>query len=369
MSESNATSVLFTGYAPVHFVCFQPLYKRLAELPSFDVHVSGGLRTKAETGYTYDEEAMYRPFSVPRDRILSVDDIREREFDVLITANTKAVRPRKVGTRIQIFHGISFRNRAIRSENLGCDHYFVVGPYMHRKFREAGLFNEDDARAVKVGFPKTDPLLNGEYDRAELMAQFGFDGRRPMLLYAPTGEKHNSLETMGEEVIRRLIQSGRYDILIKPHDHPKDQSVNWFSRLTDFEDAHTRIVRGFDVTPLLFLADLLITDASSVSSEFSLLDRPIVFLDVPMLLARSLQRKDSMVDIDTWGRHTGVVVKKPDHVLEAIESSLANPSQRSDVRKAMAKDLFYNPGRATDAAVTWLTETFSTCTAQLPRAS
>jgi hypothetical protein len=41
-----------------------------------------------------------------------------------------------------------------------------------------------------------------------------------------------------------------------------------------------------------------------------------------------------------------------------VARGLAHPAARSDVRRAMAKDLFYNPGRATDAAVNWILERF-----------
>ena len=359
MTHSNPITVLFTGYAPVHFVCFLPVYQRLAQLPGFRVFLSGGLRTKTDSGYLYDERGLYRSFEVPEENVLSVNEIQKRDFDILFAANTKIITPRSVQTRIQMFHGISFRNRAIRAENKECDFYFLVGPYMHRKFIEADLLAEDDPRALKIGFAKTDRLVNGELNRDLLLRHYGFDGSRPIILYAPTGEKRNSLELMGEEVIRRLGDSNRYDLLIKLHDHPKDKETDWFAQLAPLESAHVKVARGADVVRLLYLADLLITDASSVSSEYSLLDRPMVFLDVPKLIASMMAREGSMLDMDTWGRRGGVIVKKPDDIVEVVDSSLADPSQHSEVRQAMAKDLFYNPGSATDTAIAWLSHKFA----------
>ncbi len=354
MSQSRSTTILFTGYAPVHFVCFRPLYERLVELPGVEVTLSGGLRTKTETDVFYDERAMYDPFDIPPARILSVEAIQERDFDLLFAANTKMIRPRKAGTRVQIFHGLSFRNKAIRKDNLEADFYFVVGPYMHRKFVEAGPFSEDDPRLLKIGFPKTDRLINGELSRSALLQQNGFNGTRPIILYAPTGLKHNSLTTMGEEVIQRLATTGCYDLLIKTHDHPKGTSIDWRSRLAPLEDAHTRVVRGLDVITQLFLADLLISDASSVSSEYSLLDRPMVFLDVPRLLEKASKDTDSGFDIDTWGRRAGVIVKQPEDVVDAVADSLREPERHADIRRRMAEDLFFGPGHATDRAMSWI---------------
>src|SRR5262245_22763498 len=155
---ARKTSVLFTGYAPVHFVCFQPLYERLLWSCEYDVFLSGGLRSDGDDGLRHDARALYEQFGLPPERVLTVEEIETRDFDVLFAANTKLIEPRSAGTRVQIFHGVSFRNKSVRDENMGCDHYFVIGPYMQRKFVEGGLLAPDDARAVRVGFMKTDPL-------------------------------------------------------------------------------------------------------------------------------------------------------------------------------------------------------------------
>lgn len=349
--------VLFTGYAPVHFLCFRPIFEQLLREPGVEVHVSGGLREANEDGYRYYPLAMYRPLGVPLDRILGLDQIAEMDFDLLFAANTKLVLPRSVGRKIQIFHGVSFRNRAIREENLGADHYLVAGPYMHRKFGEAGLLDRDDPRIVKAGFVKTDRLLDASLDRARMLASYGFDGSRPVLLYAPTGQKYCSLEAMGPELIEKLKATGRYDILIKLHDHPHG-TRDWAAELELQQDRHTLVAKDPDVIPLLFLADLLISDASSVSNEYSLLDRPMVFLDVPKLLEKAASREGSMVDLDTWGRRGGVIAADADAAVEAIADSLAQPARHSAMRREMAADLFYNPGRATDFALSWLRREF-----------
>lgn len=355
-SEPVAVRVLFSGYAPVHFLCFRPLYERLRALPGVEVFVSGGLRTKRKNGWKYDAQALYAPLGVPADRILSVNEVRKRDFDVAVGANTKLILPRSASKTIQIFHGISFRNKAVRSANMSCDHYFLIGPYMHRRFVDAGLLRDGDERAVSAGFMKTDRLLNGELDRAQLLQRFGFSGKRPILLYAPTGARYNSMETMGEQVISNLASGGRFDLLVKPHDHPKNCDIDWGERLDRYEDDHCRVVHGGDVTPLLYLADLLLTDASSVANEYSLLDRPIVFLDTPMLLAHAQAAAESAVDLDTWGRKSGALVSAPGDVGRVVEASLRDPHQYSEIRRAMAKDFFYNPGKATDVADSWFRE-------------
>ena len=348
------TKILFAGYAPVHFRCFLPLFERLRRRPDVELTVSGGLRTKTDDGYEYDAPSMYRSFGLPESCIKTVDEIREMDFDIQFSAHTKLIRPRRVEKTIQIFHGISFRNKAVRSANMGCDHYFVIGPYMLSRFVEAGYLTETDPRICKVGFMKTDPLLDGTLDRSAVATEIGLSQTRPVVLYAPTGAKKNSLEIMGEDVIRALKAADRFDLVIKPHDHPK-KDMSWFSYLQQYADEHCHIMPPeSDVIPLLSVTDLLISDASSVANEFALMDRPIVFLDTPELLEKARTVEDSALDLQTFGRRAGVVVPGSDEIVRTVDKSLANPDQLSPMRQSMTRQLFFNPGRATDAAMAWL---------------
>ena len=43
MTRSNSIRVLFTGYAPVHYLCFRPLFQRMIEAGGFDVVSIDGL--------------------------------------------------------------------------------------------------------------------------------------------------------------------------------------------------------------------------------------------------------------------------------------------------------------------------------------
>ena len=349
MTSTRHLSILFTGYAPVHFLCFRPLYERLRRHSGCRVFLSGGIRS-AEDGQTYDADSLFSSFDVDPGCVLPATEIRSRHFDLLVACNTKMIEPGSAGTRIQLFHGISFRNRAIRTDPRDSDFYFLVGPYMRRRFAAAGLIGRDDPRAVDVGFPKTDHLLNGDGDREDVCSRYGFRGDRPIILYAPTGQKNNSLELFGRAVIGQLIATNRYDVIVKLHDHPKDLSRDWSVELASLEGPRFRLAVDLDVIPLMGAADLLLTDASSVSSEFSLLDRPMVFLDTPRLIRKARRRDGSMLDLESWGRRGGLVVDGPEQVAAAIQASLDDPQQHSTVRRAMAEDLFFNPGRATDCS-------------------
>lgn len=346
--------ILFSGYAPVHFVCFQPLYQRLRRLKGVEVFFSGGRDSDPVTGTPgLTARQLYAPFHIAPARVLTLEQIRTRKFDLVLCAHVSGYFPEEEKERIQLFHGVSFRNMAVRRDVLVYDRLFLVGPYMRRLFTDKQLLRDSDPRLVNIGFPKLDRLVDGTLDRRAILNRLGFSGRRPVVLYAPTGQKDNSLEHTGEAVLERLRATGKYDILVKLHDHPRDRVTDWPARLRPLLDRHTRLVTDYDVVPYLFVADLLISDASSVSNEYALLNRPMVFLDVPQLLD-SMKKKGVALDLDTWGRKGGVTTRWPDEAVEAVGWSLAHPRSGSDVRWEMARDLFFNPGQATAAALGWI---------------
>lgn len=346
------TRILFTGYAPVHFVCFKPLLDALIDEPGIEVLVSGGLRYRDPDGLRqHDTAAMYDPFKLPPNTVVDVAELPELDVDVLFCSNTKPIKPRSHKMSVEMFHGLSFRNRAVRTEQDHHDRYLVLGPYQHRRLLQRDVLS-DDSRGVKVGFPKTDPLLDGTLNRSETLAGLGLSGDRPVVMYAPTGAHDNSLETFGEDLVRRMAVSTEYDFLVKPHDHPK-AAINWFDRLSPLETDHLRLLRAADAMPALHASDLLVSDASSIANEYLLLDRPLVFLDVPELLS-SAASEDDRLDLETWGRKGGLVASDVDEAERAIAEGLKDPDAQSDIRQAIAQDLFYNPGTATSVALDWL---------------
>lgn len=353
MRKAKETKILFCGYAPVHFLCYRPVYELLAREPGFRFFFSGPERLKrGEAEEARPPERLYRQFGVPRREILSPAEALAAEVDVTVCSFVSGLFPRRDRLRVHLFHGASFRNMAVRQDILAFDRLFGLGPYQRRLFEESRILRPGDSRFVPIGFPKLDPLTDGTLDRRAILRRAGFSGRRPVILYAPTGQRFNSLELMGEEVLRRLAGEGRYDILVKTHDHPRDGGTDWAARLRALEGPHLRLARDYDVVPYLFASDLLLTDASSVSSEYALLDRPMVFIDVPQML-QAVTEKGLAVDADR-GRSGGLVARWPDEVVRAVREGLARPGARSRERRALAAELFYNPGRAAAAARDWL---------------
>lgn len=344
MSETRR--VLFTGYAPVHFLSFEPVFRRLVGDPDISLFLSGGFRTKkSEQEIDYSLAGFYEPFETGNAQIISIEQARREDFDVLICAHTSdSLFPRSVKRTVQIFHGVSFKNLAVREKALKFDLLCLPGRYHAEKYLEQGLVRRDGSQCLITGFPKVDRLVDGSLDRVSFLRENDLDPDLPCILFAPTGEKHHALETWGEKIVDPLAAQTDWNIVVKPHDHPKNE-INWSDRLSALENSRFRVARDLDIIPMLNAADLLITDASSVAVEYTVLNRPIVFLDVPKLFKR-VQKRAPAMDLKTYGRKIGTVVPLDADPMEHLAHALANPDRRRDIRDTMSKHVFHDPGRA-----------------------
>lgn len=342
-------SVLAYAKKPVGALMMRPILLRLLEDPRFRVYGAARMFGRAQARRLFRQVGLEGVHVVPKAWA------RWAQFDLYLSADFGVAAPRS-RRLVHVFHGVSFRNHAVHPNALRYDCALLVGRYMRRQFHRMGLLDAGNLhRFPLVGMPKLDPLVRGEYDRTRVLLDHDLDPALPTVLYAPTWTRRvSSLEHHGEELLRRLA-GAPWNVLVKLHDNsldPRKAGRDWKAVVRSLENERFRMARGFDVVPLLAAADVLVSDASSVAYEFCLLDRPVLFVDVEDI-ERRLKPK---ADLETWGRKVGDVVPGPARLLDAIEKALAEPGRKSELRRALAADLFHDPGRATDRALSVIFE-------------
>lgn len=328
----------------------RPILARLAADPRFDVFGAARLfGGRQRAGHVFAAAGLgeLRPMAKWLARL--------RRFDLYLSADFIVAAPR-ARRKVHVFHGVSFRNHGVNRNALRYDLLLLAGPYMRRRFEDLGLITAENSRRFPViGMPKLDDLVNGRYRREEVLAQLGLDPALKTVLYAPTwSRKVSSLEQCGAELLDELARCEQ-NVLVKLHDNSLDARKagrDWRALLRSMRAPRFRFVENADVVPLMCAADLLVSDASSVANEFTLLDRPILFMDIKDLPSR-LKPK---ADLETWGRKAGTVVPAPRFLCAAIDAALARPHELSEVRRALAADLFLAPGGATERAVAAILE-------------
>jgi CDP-glycerol glycerophosphotransferase (TagB/SpsB family) len=260
--------------------------------------------------------------------------------------------------RVHLFHGVAGKYGLDAPTDLAptisaFDCLMFANADRRNRYIEAGLVPDDDLKAALVGYPKMDRLVDGSLDRREIARALALDPAVPAIIYAPTWSPYSSLNAFGEEIVEALTAEG-LQVIVKLHDRSYDRrergsgGIDWAARLAKY-DAHplVRVVRDADGSPFLTVADAMVSDHSSIAFEYMLLDRPIVVIDRPDLIARAGISADK---VDRLRAASDVAVDASE-MTRAVVAALRRPERLSPQRRRTADDLFYRPGTATDRAV------------------
>lgn len=142
-------------------------------------------------------------------------------------------------------------------------------------------FNVSNKKRVIFGFPRcyqySDEKINDIRSKhKKYLNELGFDINKKFLLYAPTWRLNNknlpiiSLKGFSFDKFNKFLKSKNYFFLINTHYHTKIKIKN-YSNIFFLKKNFL-----FDINTLLPEIDLLITDYSSIATDFLLLKKKII---------------------------------------------------------------------------------------------
>ena len=291
-------------------------------------------------------------------RVLPRRAMEWRRVDLCVTADAwDPIRLRRCRRRANFFHGMAGKYDLDSPGHLphgfaAFDRVAFINSDRMRRYLESGVVRRD--AAVLVGYPKVDALVNGRYDAAAVRRQLQLEPGRPTAIYAPTWSPASSLNIAGEEIVRTLVGAG-FNVIVKLHDRSLDLSnhaysggIDWRARFALMrQPGRIAFSEAADSSPLLAASDIMVTDHSSIGFEFYLLDRPLVIVDAPDLVrvARINPEKVALL------RSAARVVSSAGEVGPAAVDELAQRQRRSAARRAIVRQMFHEPGSATDRAL------------------
>ena len=202
------------------------------------------------------------------------------------------LRKRPGTTYIQTWHGSAFKRMgfdeaAIKSQTAGqqrklqdaIDRFDVFLARTEHDVRTLTKGMRVHADLLRVGYPRNDALVD-PHNRDEIAAlrkSLKLTDDRKVLLYAPTfrpeqiaaGSKGLDLPFSLDDFVERF--GDKYVLLVRPH------YLVSFALPPMYAHSVRNVANVHDVTPLMQLADAVITDYSSLMFDYSLLDRPLIF--------------------------------------------------------------------------------------------
>ncbi|HPF32390.1 MAG TPA: CDP-glycerol glycerophosphotransferase family protein [Candidatus Sabulitectum sp.] len=209
------------------------------------------------------------------------------------------------GIKVELFHGIGIEKPSHYAIRHFFDIYLTSGPVVTSRFLELqgkyGYF-----RVFETGWPKMDHIMR--YDASGVRRELGVEPDSRVVLYAPTHSRSMESAGMLLPVLTETPRPGEV-WFCKPHEFMDQQAIR---RL---ESSGIRMATGYDITPFLHMADVLVSDTSSVVYEFMALDKPVV-------TCRTMGRRDKGIDITAPGELRG-----------AVDRCLNDPGEFSSMRR------------------------------------
>lgn len=136
-----------------------------------------------------------------------------------------------------------------------------------------------DGPVLEAGYPLTDPLLDTRLDRLELVRRLGLSEGRRFILYAPTWRDDRRIAAwrfafdspLDMDAVSAALEPDQV-LLVKAH-----HLVSHGPRADALPSNIVDVSHVEDATDLCALADVLVTDYSSIFFDFAVTGRPILF--------------------------------------------------------------------------------------------
>ncbi|HET7361682.1 MAG TPA: CDP-glycerol glycerophosphotransferase family protein [Salinimicrobium sp.] len=179
------------------------------------------------------------------------------------------------GVKVQIFHGLAGEKKGHFRIRHYFDLYLTQGPYFTKRFLELKQ-KYKDFEVIETGWPKLDVYAKRHSQSQEKKEKLLQNSRASkLILYAPTFSPSLTSAPYLIEEIKNLAQNKEFLVLIKFHDLMDQKIVEEYENLAA-KTENIIIEKNPNIIPLLQMADLMISDTSSVVYEFLLLNKPVI---------------------------------------------------------------------------------------------
>ena len=204
----------------------------------------------------------------------SISDLESYKADAIFVPGN-AIPYYLRGLKVQVFHGLAGEKKGHFRIREYFDLYLTQGPYFTNRFKQLSKKHKNFG-VIETGWPKLDvygTLSTAFLDyKSQLLKTHN---AKYVVLYAPTfSPKLTSAPHLTDE-IKTLAKNKEYVILFKFHPLMAKEWVDYYKTIAN-STSNVIFQEEKNIIKFLLIADILISDTSSVIYEFILLNKPVI---------------------------------------------------------------------------------------------
>ena len=325
------TKVLFKMFYLYHKAAYDPLIELFERDPKYDVALSLTHEIERTFGlFDKDQTKKYlQKFEKEGHRISDENE----KFDIVFVPDV--VDEKKYGDALLclIWHGITFTKTGIYRElkkHTDCKYViFAEGEQSVQSLMASGSLG--NSKVVKVGYPKMDPYFTkGNFDKDKILKSLALDPKKPVILFAPT-YKPTCLYDVKDAIFEATKD---YNLIIKLHHYAWMGKYASHKQHKIFEEQiikypHAIIIPkdDYNILPLLYVADTLVSEASGAITEFLATGKTGVIYNLEQDILKHSDG-EALLNFDNreYLKNSFVHINTPNEIKRGIQQAL-NPTE------------------------------------------
>lgn len=252
---------------------------------------------------------------------------------------------------IQLWHGVGGKGTNHKGDYEALDAWCVPSEYI--KKRHMNLWNAPPEKLYETGYARMDFLYNYlKRPNGELLKEIGIKNARKIILYAPTFDVGLWPWANEYEEFERLCTFCKKNdliLILRLHPFAKVKRRKLKKILKKYEHVYwLDMSTEPDTMKVLAIADILVTDWSSIYADYFLTKRPIIYLEVNKEYFTKIRGKPKLPP----EYRAGEIVHDNDKFYDALKTVLKEGNRHKEQQEKLLKIIHGNvDGKASERVI------------------
>ena len=313
------------------------------------------------------ESEQFKPYYIGENRMIVLMMKMETDLMVMTIPNLENFQLKRSYVKkdieyIYVPHDVNSSNLTFHKNAL--DHFdtiFTSGPKNKAEIAEREQKYSLPAKNLLEWGSSVIDNMSDAYAKMKEEAAGAEDNAKKTVLIAPSWQKDNILDSCIEQMLDQLIQTD-YHIVVRPH----PQYVRHFEGRVDslsakYQGYDVEFQKDFSSNKTVYMADLLVTDWSSISLEYAFSTlKPVLFINTPMKVVNPDYQELETVPIDIELRDKVGISLEPDtvgaEVVAAVDRLLFDKQFSKESMQELKEKYLYHPGESGKVGAKYMIE-------------